>query len=46
MCRMRSRCCARAANGHTVATPPSSPINSRRSLDHLVGAREQHRWDF
>jgi hypothetical protein len=29
MCRIRSRCCARAASGHAAA-PPSSVMNSRR----------------
>jgi hypothetical protein len=37
--RTRSVCCARATSGHAVA-PPSSMVNSRRSLDHLVGAGE------
>jgi hypothetical protein len=27
--RMRSRCCARAASGHTAAAPPSGVMNSR-----------------
>jgi hypothetical protein len=30
MRRMRSPCCARAANGHVVA-PPSSDMNARRN---------------
>src|SRR5260221_14663935 len=42
ICRIRFDC-ARAASGHAAA-PPSSVMNSRRSLDHLVGASEQHRW--
>jgi hypothetical protein len=33
-------CCARAASGNAAA-PPSSDMNSRSSLDHLVGAGEQ-----
>ena len=41
---MRLDCCARAANGHAAAGPPSSAMNSRRlSFDHLVGAGEQRR---
>jgi hypothetical protein len=30
--------CARAGSGHATAAPPRSVMNSRRSLDHLVGA--------
>ena len=36
-------CCARAASGHAAAAPPSSVMNSRRLIDHLVGARESAR---
>jgi hypothetical protein len=28
--RIFSRCCARAANGHAAAAPPSSDMNARR----------------
>ena len=30
--RIRSACCARAASGHAAAAPPSSVMNSRRSV--------------
>src|SRR5262245_37418567 len=33
-------CCARAATGQVAAALPSRVMNSRRSLDHLVGAAE------
>jgi hypothetical protein len=36
---------ARTASGHAAA-PPSSVMKSRRVIDHLVGAGEQHRGDF
>jgi hypothetical protein len=32
MRRMRSPCCARAANGHDAVAPPSSVMKSRRQL--------------
>ena len=32
MRRIRSGCCARAANGHAAAAPPSSVMNSRRFI--------------
>ncbi len=38
-------CCARAACGHAAAAPPSSVMNSRRLIDRLVGAGEQH-WRY
>ena len=28
----RTRCCARAANGHVIVTPPSSVMTSRRLM--------------
>jgi hypothetical protein len=31
-------CCARAASGHAAAVPPSSVMNARRFINHLVGA--------
>ncbi|HZD50515.1 MAG TPA: hypothetical protein VE178_17360, partial [Silvibacterium sp.] len=37
-------CCARAASGHAVASP-TSEMNSRRLLDHLVSEREQRERD-
>ena len=37
---------ARAPRAATAAAPPSSVMNSRRSLDHLVGAGEQRRGHF
>src|SRR5262245_55258814 len=41
--RTRSPCCARAASGKAAAAPPPSNVMNRaaRSLDHLVGTREQ-----
>jgi hypothetical protein len=36
ICRMRSGCCARAASGHAIATPPSSVINSRRPMKKVI----------
>jgi len=30
MCRTRSPCCVRVANGHAAVAPPSSVTNSRR----------------
>src|SRR5262245_5112355 len=33
--------CPRATSDHAAAAPPSSDMNSRRSLDHFVGKREQ-----
>jgi hypothetical protein len=32
--RIRSPCCARAANGHAAGAPPSSDINARRLIGH------------
>ena len=47
MRRMRSGCCARAANGHAAAAaPPSNVMALRRLFDHLVGADEQRGGDF
>ena len=41
MRRTRSGCCARAASGHAAA-PPSSVMNSRRSIiRHLVGEQQE-----
>jgi hypothetical protein len=31
-----ARCCARAAGGHAIATPPSSVINSRRPMKKVI----------
>jgi hypothetical protein len=28
-------CCARASSGHVTATPPSSVMNSRRSMSEM-----------
>jgi hypothetical protein len=35
-------CCASAASGHAAA-PPMSVMNSRRFINHLVGAGDEHR---
>src|SRR5262249_49805469 len=39
-------CCAPAASGHVTARSARSMMKSRRSLNHLVGAREQRRRHF
>jgi uncharacterized protein YchJ len=36
MRRTRSLCCARAANGHTAAAPPSSVMKSRRLIQAVM----------
>jgi hypothetical protein len=37
-------CCAPARRGQPTMAPPMSEMNSRRSLDHLVGARKERGW--
>ena len=34
-----------SVDGHAAVAPPSNVMNSRRSLDHLVGTCEQGPWD-